>query len=330
MIRILIGFVLSLFLGVALMPFVIAITKRFKANQPILGYVESHAVKSGTPTMGGIGILLAAAFPFALLLRGDASTALICLIVALGYGVIGFTDDYLKIKGGHNKGLTVKWKLFLQLLVACLVSAYAFFASPVKGTVLLPFTASTADLSYFAPVYYVFIFLSFTNSVNLTDGLDGLAASVTTAFLTCFAVVLFIVAAFMPSEVQTNEMLLIACFCGALCGFLCFNRYPARIFMGDTGSLALGGMLASLSVLTGLSLFAALIGIMYVVSAVSVIIQVTAYKLTKKRVFLMSPLHHHFEKKGIHENHIVAGYTAATLSVGAGVIILTLLFCGIT
>lgn len=326
MIRILLGFVLSLLLGAALMPFIIVIMKRFKANQPILGYVESHAVKSGTPTMGGTGFLLAAAFPFALLLRGDASTALVCLIVALGYGVIGFTDDYFKIKGGHNKGLSARWKLFLQFLVACLVSAYAFFASPIKGTLLVPFTAQSVDLSYFALVYYVFIFLAFTNAVNLTDGLDGLAASVTNVFLLCFAVVLFIVAAFAPDEVQTNELLLIACFCGALCGFLCFNRYPARIFMGDTGSLALGGMLASLSVLTGLSLSAAMIGVMYVASALSVIIQVAVYKLTKKRVFLMSPLHHHFEKKGIHENHIVAWYTAATLVAGAGVIMLTLLF----
>ena len=330
MIRALLGFALSLLLGAALTPFIIAITRRFKANQPILGYVESHAVKSGTPTMGGIGILLSAAFPFAMLLRGDSSTALVCLIVALGYGTIGFTDDYMKIRSGHNKGLTVKWKLFLQLLVACLVSAYAFFASPVKGTVLLPFTAQPADMSYFALAYYVFVFLSFTNAVNLTDGLDGLAASVTAAFLICFAAVLFIVAAFAPAEVQLNEILLIACTAGALCGFLCFNRYPARIFMGDTGSLALGGMLASLSVLTGLSLFAAMIGVMYIASALSVIIQVVSYKLTKKRVFLMSPLHHHFEKKGVHENHIVAGYTAATLVAGVAVIALTLLFCGIT
>ena len=326
MIRVIIGFVLALLFAVALMPFVIRIADRFKAKQPILHYVESHSVKSGTPTMGGMGILLSAALPFAMLLRGESATALVCLIVTAGYALIGFTDDFLKVHYKRNEGLSAKAKLVLQLIVACLISAYAFFGTSIGGNVYIPFVNKAVDFSYFALPYYVFIFLAFTNAVNLTDGLDGLAGGVTSVYLVCFAVIVMITCAFAPSAGQTNELLLIACFIGALLGFLCYNRYPARIFMGDTGSLALGGLLASLSVLTGQSLTGALLGIMYVVTALSVIIQVVYFKLTKKRVFLMAPLHHHFEQKGAHENHIVEGYKAVTAVVGAGVILLSLIF----
>lgn len=326
MIRAAIGFVLSLALCAALMPFVISVLGNHRAAQPILGYVESHKAKSGTPTMGGVGFLVSAALPFAFLLRGDPSTALVCLIVAVGYGAIGLTDDIMKVKSGHNKGLSAGWKLLLQFLVACAVSAYAVFGSPVGTTILAPFTDKPLDLSWFALPYYVFVFLAFTNSVNLTDGLDGLAASVTEVFLMCFAAVLIICAGFAPTDTQLNELLLIACFAGALAGFLCYNRYPARVFMGDTGSLSLGGLLASLSVLTGLGLSAAIIGIMYVLGSLSVIVQVISFKLTKKRVLLMSPLHHHFERKGIHENRIVGAYVAVTAAAGVVTAALTLFF----
>lgn len=326
MIRAAIGFVLSLALCAALMPFVISVLGKHRAAQPILGYVESHKAKSGTPTMGGVGFLVSAALPFAFLLRGDPSTALVCLIVAVGYGAIGLTDDIMKVKSRHNKGLSAGWKLLLQFLVACAVSAYAVFGSPVGTTILAPFTDKPLDLSWFALPYYVFVFLAFTNSVNLTDGLDGLAASVTEVFLMCFAAVLIICAGFAPTDTQLNELLLIACFAGALAGFLCYNRYPARVFMGDTGSLSLGGLLASLSVLTGLGLSAAIIGIMYVLGSLSVIVQVISFKLTKKRVLLMSPLHHHFERKGIHENRIVGAYVAVTAAAGVVTAALTLFF----
>lgn len=326
MIRVMIGFVLSLLLAAALMPFVIRLADRLKAKQPILHYVKSHSVKSGTPTMGGMGIIAAAALPFAVLLRGESSAAIVCLIVTAGYGIVGFTDDFIKVHFRHNEGLSARWKLALQFVIACLISAYAFFGTSAGGRIYIPFVNTAVDLSYFALAYYVFVFLAFTNSVNLTDGLDGLAGSVTAVFLTVFALLMLIVCAFEPTDGQVNELLLMSCFCGALCGFLCFNRYPARIFMGDTGSLALGGLLASLSVLTGLSLSAAIIGIIYVASSVSVIVQVAWFKLTGKRVFLMAPLHHHFEQKGVHENHIVAGYTAATAVAGASVILLSVIF----
>lgn len=326
MIRVALGFVLSLGLCAALMPFVISVLSRLKAGQPILGYVESHKNKSGTPTMGGTGFIMSAALPFAFLLRGEASTALVCLIVALGYGIIGLTDDYIKVKSGKNKGLSAGWKLLLQLIIACVVSLYAFFGTPIGSKIYIPLTDMPVDLSYFALPYYVLIFLSFTNAVNLTDGLDGLAAGVTEVFLICFALLVFIISGMEPTEGQQNELLLLICFAGALAGFLCYNRYPAKVFMGDTGSLSLGGLLASMSVLTGLGLSAALIGIMYVASALSVIVQVISFKLTKKRVFLMSPLHHHFEQKGIHENRIVAAYTSVTAAAGVLVIAITAFF----
>lgn len=326
MIRVILGFMLSLLVAVAVMPFVIKIADKFKAKQPILHYVESHSVKSGTPTMGGMGILFSALFPFLVLFRGMGASALVCLIVTLGYGLIGFIDDFIKVHLKRNEGLSAKWKLALQFIIAGVVSAYAFFGSETSGQVYIPFVGISVDFSYFALPYYVFIFLAYTNAVNLTDGLDGLAGGVTTVFLVIFAVLLFIISGFAPSEEQTNILVLIACFVGAIGGFLCYNRYPARIFMGDTGSLAIGGLLASLSVLTGLSLSAAIIGAMYIASALSVLIQVISYKLTKKRVFLMAPLHHHFEKKGVHENHIVTGYKVVTLLLGVLVILLTLIF----
>lgn len=326
MIRIILGFIIALAFAVAFMPFVIQIANKFKAKQPILHYVESHSVKSGTPTMGGMGIIIAAALPFVMLLRGDCGTALVCLVVAIGYGIIGFTDDFLKVHYKRNEGLSAKAKLILQFVIACLISAYAFWGTDIGGQVLVPFTNKVINFSYCALPYYVFIFLAFTNAVNLTDGLDGLAGGVTNIYLIAFAVVMLVTCAFTPNAGQTNNLVLIACFIGALSGFLCYNRFPARIFMGDTGSLALGGLLASLSVLTGLSLSGAIIGIMYVVTAMSVIIQVLHYKRTKKRVFLMAPLHHHFEKKGVHENHIVTAYKSITALVGAGVVLLTMIF----
>ncbi len=326
MIRVILGFMLALGFSVALMPFVIRIANKMKAKQPILHYVESHSVKSGTPTMGGMGILISAALPLLLLIRGDSGVALVCLVVTVGYGIVGFTDDFIKVHFKRNQGLSAKAKLILQLLIACLVSAYAFWGTDTGGQVLAPFTGYVMNLSYGALPYYVFIFLAFTNAVNLTDGLDGLAGGVTNIYLIAFALIMLIICAFAPSDGQINELVLIACFIGAISGFLCYNRYPARIFMGDTGSLALGGLLASLSVLTGLSLSGAIIGIMYVITALSVIIQVLHYKRTKKRVFLMAPLHHHFEKKGIHENHIATAYKAVTAFTGMGAILLTVIF----
>lgn len=326
MIRVAIGYVLSLALCAALMPFVISRLRRSHAGQPILGYVENHKGKSGTPTMGGCGFLIAATLPYAFLVRGDISESLVCLIVAAGYGTIGFIDDGIKVSSGENKGLSASWKLLLQLLVACAVSAYAFFGRADGGVINLPFTDKPVDLSYFALPYYVFVFLAFTNSVNLTDGLDGLAAGVTEVFLFCFAALLFVCSSMSPTEGELNELLLILCFAGALAGFLCYNRFPAKVFMGDTGSLSLGGLLASLSVLTGRGLSAAVIGVMYVASALSVIVQVACYKLTKKRVFLMAPLHHHFERRGVHENRIVAAYTAVTSVAGVTTVALTAFF----
>lgn len=326
MIRSLTGFALSAGLCAALMPFLIAALGKLRAKQPVLGYVESHKSKSGTPTMGGIGFLIAAALPFAFLLRGDCAAALVCLIVAAGYGVIGMTDDGIKVRSGHNKGLSVGWKLLLQSCVACAVSAYAVFGSETGSVIYIPFTDKPVDLHWFAMPYYAVIFLSFTNSVNLTDGLDGLASSVTAAFLVFFALLIVVCSGLAPTEAQSNELLLVSCFVGALVGFLCYNRFPAKVFMGDTGSLALGGLLASLSVLTGRGLSAAIIGIMYVASALSVIVQVISFKLRKKRVLLMAPLHHHFEKKGVHENRIVAAYVAVTCVAGAAVVALTIFF----
>ena len=224
MIRVILGFIISTLLSVVLMPFVIKIADKFKAKQPILHYVEKHSAKSGTPTMGGIGILVSACLAFLIFFRGSSSIALVCLTVAFGYGGIGFVDDLLKVHFKHNEGLSAKWKLFLQFIVATVVSLYAYFGSETGGTVKLPFSGASVDFSYFAIAYYVFIFLGYTNAVNLTDGLDGLASSVTIAFLTSFTLLVGVLASFDMTEEQTNQVLLCACFIGALCGFLCYHH----------------------------------------------------------------------------------------------------------
>lgn len=319
MIRIALGALLSFLLCAAVMPFVISIAGRMKAKQPILHYVETHMSKSGTPTMGGIGFILATCAICAIFFSGDFSLALISMLVMLGYGIIGFLDDFLKVRFKKNDGLRPYQKIAFQLSIAVIVSLYAYFGAP--GDVLvIPFTLVQVHISWWIIPLNIFIFLAFTNSVNLTDGLDGLATSVTSVYVFFFVMLLMLFTGFAPASGQANIILFMSCLFGALIGFLCFNCNPAKIFMGDTGSLALGGALGVTSIFTGMTLSAAIMGIMYVLTSLSVIIQVGWYKRTKKRVFLMAPLHHHFEKKGVPENRIVVVYSAITACIGVAYI----------
>lgn len=324
-----IRFMLSLMIGCALtlvfMPFVIRLSRRLKIGQPILSYVDNHKSKSGTPTMGGAGFMIAACVAAIVVSERERTLLLIALTVMAGYGVIGFLDDFIKVYFKRNEGLTPLQKLIFQVLIAAIVAAVAFGHPHVGSIVYIPFTLKPVDLGIFAIPLFVGIFLAMTNSVNLTDGLDGLASGVTLAYLIFFSAVMSIVAASVPDvEEYRNMVYMCGGLIGALTGFICYNGYPAKIFMGDTGSLALGGGLACLAVMSRLELIVPIIGIMYAVSSLSVIIQVAHFKRTHKRVFLMAPFHHHLEHKGVHENRIVAVYTAITAGMGALVYVLTL------
>lgn len=317
MIAVLCGFLSAFAVGMLLLPANIRLVKRMKAGQPILSYVDNHKQKQGTPTMGGLSIVLAI-LPAMFFTRAGDKTTYVILIVTVGYALIGFIDDFIKVRYKHNQGLSAAQKIVFQVLLAAIVAVYAYYADSIGSAVLAPFMPKRLELGRIAPAYYIFIFLAFTNSVNLTDGIDGLASSVTAANA-LFCCVMLGIASFagvLTGDGVFNMIVLSAALCGSLCAFLCYNTHPAKIFMGDTGSLALGGFLACIAVLGGMSLSMLLVGIMYIVTSLSVIIQVASFKLTKKRVFLMAPLHHHFERKGVFEGKITVVYTLVTFVCG--------------
>jgi len=292
--------------------------------------VDKHQGKSGTPTMGGIGFIISIVVTGLIFLqKSEQKFMIMLLLITFGYGVVGFLDDFIKIFFKRNEGLSPWQKIIFQFLLAIIVSVYAYNSLPMGDKLYLPFTLKALDIGVWIIPLYVLIFLALTNSVNLTDGLDGLAASVSRIYVLIFATIIAITTYVDKGSFFDGQAVNLIIYCiavaGALTGFLLYNFYPAKIFMGDTGSLALGGGLGALAVFSSQTLIVPIIGVMYVLSAVSVILQVAYYKKTKKRIFLMAPLHHHFEKKGVHENRIVGYYTAITLLVGLLVIAVTLL-----
>lgn len=262
-----------------------------------------HLAKAGTPTMGGLIFLISLAIS-CLVFAGQSLKMMTVLVVTLGYGAVGFVDDFLKVVLKRPLGLKARWKLAGQFIVAVFLVVFAvcFFD---KGTMLnIPFIDIDIDLGGF---YYIFILLmlvGFSNAVNLTDGLDGLAGGIS----------LFVSAAYVFICIQLNEpdlAVFSAALAGGLLGFLIYNFHPAKIFMGDTGSLALGGGLASLAVLTSTELSFLLIGGVFVIETLSVILQVISFKYRGKRLFRMAPLHHHFELGGWSEAKVVYFFWAA-------------------
>lgn len=302
------SFLAAFAVTVALAPIVIYCSRKFKLRQTVLHYVSEHKSKSGTPTMGGIAFLIGSSL--ATLLFGRSSLSLLCLVVFIGYGVIGFLDDYIKIKYKRNEGLKPYQKIVFQLLIAIIVSIAAY-----KRNIKISLIFDEFDFGLFAIPFNVFVFLAFTNSVNLTDGLDGLASTVTLISMTAMGI---IVGAF--GDGMNNFCLAIA---GGVAGFLIYNCFPAKIFMGDTGSLALGGAFAAVTVYSGQALCAVMCGAMFVWTAMSVIIQVLHFKRTKRRVFKMAPFHHHLQESGLQENRIVAIYGAITLLFSISAVLFT-------
>lgn len=271
---------------------------------------KAHQSKAGTPTMGGIAIVagVTAALVISMFTGAHVPQKLAILLSMYAFGAIGFIDDYNKIAKRQNEGLTPKQKLLLQLAFGF---ALAIYMMSTEGTnVFIPFAKITVDMGVLYIPFVVFIMVAMSNSVNLTDGLDGLAAS-TSAIVACtFAIIgMFMRGGSEPMAAAGQALL------GALIGFLIYNRYPARIFMGDTGSMALGGVLSAIAVVGHVEWLLPIAGLIYVCEALSVIIQVTYFKKTGgKRVFRMAPIHHHFELGGWHETKVVRVFCLFTLS----------------
>lgn len=308
--NILCGAACSALLCLITTPILIPFLRRLKFGQSIREEGPSwHQSKSGTPTMGGITMILAviiATILFAYLPSKANFEILILLGTAVLFGVIGFIDDFIKVVMKRNLGLSAKQKFSAQLLVSIVSTVALNYMGYLNGEIIIPFLDTTIDIGLFVIPFIVFVQLAMVNSVNLTDGLDGLATTVTlivSLFLT--------VVAFLMKE--TAVAVFIGTVSGCCLAFLVFNAHPAKVFMGDTGSLFLGGAAAAAAVALRLPLILIIIGGVYLIETLSVIIQVTSYKLTGKRVFKMSPIHHHFEMCGLNETKIVLLFSAATV-----------------
>ncbi len=281
----------------------------------------SHSSKAGTPTMGGILIIMAMVISDLLWVRWDSKFFWLTLFSILWFGGLGFTDDLIKLLGhGKNRGIPSIWKLMGQIVGAILIVGLYMYILPddyaLKSSITLPFFKYPLNLDALYPFFAVLVIVGSSNAVNLTDGLDGLAVGCTT-----FAAMAFVVVTYISGNAKFSEYLkiisvpgaseltvLCAALVGAGLGFLWFNAHPAQIFMGDTGSLALGGLLGTIAVIVKQEILLIIVGGIFVVEALSVIIQVTSFKMRGKRVFKMAPLHHHFELSGVPESKLIVRF----------------------
>jgi phospho-N-acetylmuramoyl-pentapeptide-transferase len=280
---------------------------------------EGHQSKSGTPTMGGLLIWFAVIVPYIMFGRFSVASVTV-LFAALANASIGFVDDWMKIVRRRSLGLPARHKLLLQLLLSLFIGFVVLHFSGLDTRVDVPFTDFSLDLGTWG--FYAVVFLTlagFSNAVNLTDGLDGLAAGASAIVLVALAGVAFIIARNTNDPGLQDLMVVAGCVGGACLGFLWYNSFPADIFMGDTGSLGLGGAIAAMAILTRTELALVIMGGLFVLEAGSVALQVVSFKLTGRRVLLMAPLHHHFELKAWSETKIIVRFwIIAAIFAGAG------------
>ena len=297
---IIMGFLICVLLSPIFIPFL----RRLKFGQSIREEgPKSHQKKSGTPTMGGIVILLSIVIT-ALVMTGKFAeptvTTYLLLFVTLGYGLLGFLDDFIKVVMKRNLGLTSKQKLACQVIIAIIF--YIIFKKYNFSTVVeIPGFDISFDLGWFYVLFIVFWLVGFSNAVNLTDGLDGLVSGTAAIAFGAFAVLAW-------NQSQYEVAIFSVAIVGALLGFLVFNAHPAKVFMGDTGSLALGGAIATIAILLKLEILLIVVGGVFVIETLSVILQVISFKTTGKRIFKMSPLHHHYELVGWSEWRVVVTF----------------------
>ena len=311
------GFILSIVAGLILIP----ILKKFKLKQTVSETIgERHQAKNGTPTLGGlIFIFPTIATLLVLKIKGSIDISynlLIVMVVFLAYGLLGFLDDYVKVKFHNNKGLTILFKLFIQTLIA-LAFFFIYITNGGSPTLEITSLGIDLDLRWFYGIFILFLLVGTSNAVNITDGLDGLCAG-----LCVIAFLAYGLLAWNARWMEGYQEVGIFCFVliGSLMGFLVFNGHPAKVFMGDTGSLALGGALAAIAILTKHELSLALVGGVFVVETLSSLIQMIAIIKFNRKVFKMAPLHHHFEQCGWEEQDIVRWfYVAGLLLAMAGI-----------
>ena len=305
-IPVLIAFAISAILGPVVIPFL----KKLKVGQTERKELESHLKKNGTPTMGGL-MILASIIITSLFYVKDYPKIIPILFMTVGFGVIGFLDDYLKVVLRRSDGLLPWQKMILQFVVTTVFAVYMLRYSDVALTMLIPFSGGRyLNIGWAAIPLMYFAVIGTVNGVNFTDGVDGLVSSVTIMVATFFSVV----------AIGTNSGIepITCAVAGALLGFLLFNVYPASVFMGDTGSLALGGFVSATAYMLQMPLFILIVGLIYLVEVISVIMQVTYFKYTKKktgvgkRIFRMTPIHHHFELGGWSETRVVAVFAIVT------------------
>ena len=309
------AFIISLCMGMILIP----VLHKLKFGQEIREEGPKwHAKKSGTPTMGGL-IFIAAIFAmsaiccvlglfFGIDMPADSTylkTLVMLLCLSAVYGVIGFIDDYIKVILKRNLGLTAKQKFLLQLVAAVGFVCWAVYGMDIATVVKIPFTSIELDFGIWFIPFAALVIIATVNSVNLTDGLDGLATCVT-----CMVALFFIL--FADKVANRAVALFASILLGSLMGFLMYNKFPAKVFMGDTGSLFLGGAVCGMAIVTEQPLALLIVGLVYVIESLSVILQVISFNTTGKRIFKMSPIHHHFEMCGWSETKIVITFTIVT------------------
>ncbi|MBQ5152859.1 phospho-N-acetylmuramoyl-pentapeptide-transferase [Macrococcoides caseolyticum] len=306
--------VIAFILTAILVPLFIPLLKRMKFGQSIREEgPKSHMVKSGTPTMGGLTFLISTILlsAIACFFVEDNGPLILLILVTVGFGLIGFVDDYIIVVKKNNQGLTSKQKFLFQIIIAILfyVVSNVLGLLSLSNEINIPFTDIGIPLSIFYVIFIIFWQVGFSNAVNLTDGLDGLATGLSIIAFSCY---------FYLAMVQgaTAMAYFSAILIGSLCGFLLYNKNKAKLFMGDTGSLALGGVIATVSIMLNQELTLIFIGFVFVVETLSVMMQVTSFKLTGKRIFKMSPLHHHFEMVGWSEWKIVTVFWIVGILTG--------------
>lgn len=298
----LVSFILSLTIGSIIIP----LLSKKHIDQRLSVYLQdTHRNKSHTPTMGGLIFIFSTILSiFVLLITHKINISynfLIVIFIFISYALIGFIDDFLIIKRNNNKGLKEKEKLVLQIIIST-IFFYLFLKADNEPLIWIHFLHYKINIGWFYGLFILFILVASSNAVNLTDGLDGLATGLSIISFLTYSVIMFNTG-WLEGYIEIGLFCLILA--GSLLGFLVFNTNPAKIFMGDTGSLSLGAVLGTVAILSRYEFLLILIGIVFIIETISVLIQRYYYKLTKKRLFLMAPLHHHFEKKGFNEKEIV-------------------------
>jgi phospho-N-acetylmuramoyl-pentapeptide-transferase len=305
--RTLLPVVLSFFIAVLIGPKIIEVLRKLKAGQTerVEG-LESHQKKTGTPTMGGIIFLIPVVIIGVFYARTHKEVIPV-LILTIGFGIIGFLDDYIKVVRKHNLGLRAWQKILGQFIVAVLFALYVENFTDISLAMKVPFTDLVLDFGFWNIPILFFIALGTANGTNFTDGVDGLCASVTAVVAGFFAVAGMHYGA-TGAEVMSSAM------AGALLGYLVYNVYPGKVMMGDTGSLAIGGFVTGVAYVMQMPIFIAIAGFIYALEVISVIMQVSYFKITHgKRIFRMAPIHHHFEKGGWSETKVVNVFTTITV-----------------